>query len=123
MSMVQLMRQGNKEIDEIDHALGRAERIAQDTLEIGTQVTGYTRQQMLHTKYLLCTVACMPLFYTLRRARNVSVCPYHSQAAQGLNDQTDKLNKIVDDLNEIEFTMKKATKVISDITRGLLTDK
>ena len=45
------------------------------------------------------------------------------QAAQGLNDQGDKLNKIVDDLNEIEFTMKKATKVIRDITRGLLTDK
>ncbi|GAX79492.1 hypothetical protein CEUSTIGMA_g6933.t1 [Chlamydomonas eustigma] len=81
MSMVQLIRQGHKEIDEIDQGLDRAERIAQDTLDIGTQ------------------------------------------AAQGLNDQTEKLNKIVDDLNEIEFTMKKATKVISDITRGLLTDK
>ncbi len=34
-----------------------------------------------------------------------------------------QLNSIVDDLNEIEFTMKKASKVIRDITRGMLTDK
>ena len=44
-------------------------------------------------------------------------------AAQGLNDQTTQLNKIVDDLNEIEFTMKKAVKVIRDITKGMMTDK
>jgi hypothetical protein len=46
-----------------------------------------------------------------------------TQAASALNDQTGKLNQIVDDLNEIEFTMKKASKVIGDISRGLLTDK
>ena len=40
-----------------------------------------------------------------------------------MNDQTEQLNKIVDDLHEIEFTMKRATKVIGDITKGLLTDK
>ena len=45
------------------------------------------------------------------------------QVAATLNDQTKKLEKIVDDLNEIEFTMKKASAVIRDITRGLLTDK
>lgn len=45
------------------------------------------------------------------------------QVAATLGDQTHKLNKIVDDLNEIEFTMKTASKVIRDITRGLLTDK
>jgi hypothetical protein len=29
----------------------------------------------------------------------------------------------VDDLNEIEFTMKKASRVIADITKGIMTDK
>lgn len=43
--------------------------------------------------------------------------------AATLNDQTTQMNKIVDDLNEMEFTMKKASKVIRDISRGLLTDK
>lgn len=45
------------------------------------------------------------------------------QTAKELNAQTDKLNRIVDDLNEMEFDVKKATKVIGDITKGLLTDK
>jgi novel plant SNARE len=45
------------------------------------------------------------------------------QTAAALNDQTRQLNKIVDDLADIEFNVKKATKVIGDITRGLLTDK
>jgi hypothetical protein len=30
---------------------------------------------------------------------------------------------VVDDLNEIEFTVKKASKVIADITKGIMTDK
>ncbi|GFH26092.1 t-SNARE coiled-coil homology domain-containing protein [Haematococcus lacustris] len=46
-----------------------------------------------------------------------------TNTAAALGDQTTQLNKIVDDLNDIEFNMKKAAKVITDITRGLLTDK
>ncbi|KAI8473157.1 MAG: hypothetical protein J3K34DRAFT_361577, partial [Monoraphidium minutum] len=45
------------------------------------------------------------------------------QTAATLHDQTQQLNKVVDDLNEIEFTVKKATKVIADITKGIMTDK
>ncbi len=33
------------------------------------------------------------------------------------------MDKVMDDLNDIQFNMKKASKVIGDITRGLLTDK
>lgn len=46
-----------------------------------------------------------------------------TQTAGALGDQTQQLNKIVDDLADIEFNVKKASKVIRDITRGLLTDK
>lgn len=45
------------------------------------------------------------------------------QTAATLHDQTQQLNKIVDDLNEIEFTMKKATKIIADIGKGIMTDR
>ena len=38
MSMVQLVKLGHKEIDEIDAGLERAERIAHDTIDIGTNV-------------------------------------------------------------------------------------
>jgi hypothetical protein len=58
---------------------------------------------------------------------NCSCCFYEIvlvlQTAAALNDQTRQLNKIVDDLADIEFNVKKATKVIGNITRGLLTDK
>lgn len=47
----------------------------------------------------------------------------HPQTAATLHDQTQQLNKIVDDLNEIEFTMKKASKVIADIGKGIMTDR
>ena len=49
--------------------------------------------------------------------------PLPPQTAGALNDQTKQLEKIVDDLNEMEFDIKKATQVIRDITRGMLTDK
>jgi SNARE protein len=50
-------------------------------------------------------------------------CPSVLQTAATLHDQTQQLNKIVDDLNEIEFTMKKATKIIADIGKGIMTDR
>lgn len=45
------------------------------------------------------------------------------QTAATLHEQTQQLNKVVDDLNEIEFSMKKATKVIADIGKGIMTDR
>ena len=36
--MQQLIKKGHREIDEIDQGLGRAERIVNDTVDIGTQV-------------------------------------------------------------------------------------
>lgn len=43
-------------------------------------------------------------------------------AAQ-LKKQTEQMQNVASDLNEIEFTMKRASRVITDITRGLATDK
>lgn len=40
-----------------------------------------------------------------------------------MHDQTQQLNKIEDDLNAIEFTMNKASKVIADIGKGIMTDR
>jgi SNARE protein len=60
---------------------------------------------------------------SLSRRPALSAAPSSSQTAATLHEQTQQLNKIVDDLNEIEFTMKKATKVIADITKGIMTDK
>jgi hypothetical protein len=45
------------------------------------------------------------------------------QAAEGLHDQGQQLNRIENSLADMEFNLKKASKVIADITRGMLTDK
>ena len=45
------------------------------------------------------------------------------KTAAELKKQTDQMGRVVNDLNEIEFSMKRAGKVIRDITRGLATDK
>jgi SNARE protein len=45
------------------------------------------------------------------------------QVAATLSEQTKQLNGIADGLSEIEFTMKKAGKVLRDIARGVATDR
>jgi novel plant SNARE len=45
------------------------------------------------------------------------------KTAAELKKQTDQMGRVVNDLNEIEFSMQRASKVIRDITRGLATDK
>ena len=43
--------------------------------------------------------------------------------AETLEGQTHQMEKIQGDLDEIKFTLKKAQKVIRDITRSMATDK
>jgi novel plant SNARE len=45
------------------------------------------------------------------------------KTAAQLKNQTDQMQNVATDLNEIEFTMQRASRVIRDITRGLATDK
>lgn len=46
-----------------------------------------------------------------------------TQTAEALRGQTHQLERVVDDLDEIHFSLKKSMNVIRDITRGLVTDK
>ncbi|KAA6420337.1 MAG: putative plant SNARE 11-like, partial [Trebouxia sp. A1-2] len=46
-----------------------------------------------------------------------------TKTAAKLDDQTKQLERVVDDLDQIHFSMKKAQKIIRDITRGIATDK
>ena len=46
-----------------------------------------------------------------------------TKTAEKLNDQTKQLERVVDDLDQIHFSMKKANRIIRDITRSIATDK
>ena len=46
-----------------------------------------------------------------------------TKTAEKLNDQTKQLERVVDDLDQIQFSLKKASRIIRDITRSIATDK
>lgn len=46
-----------------------------------------------------------------------------TKTAETLEGQTRQLERVIDDLDEIHFTMKKASQVIRDMTRGMATDR
>ncbi|KAG2491965.1 hypothetical protein HYH03_009696 [Edaphochlamys debaryana] len=45
------------------------------------------------------------------------------EVASTLHDQSQQLDRVLDNMHEATFTMKKARVVVRDIARGLLTDK
>lgn len=80
----------------VEGALNRAEKVVEDTIQIGAQA---------------------------RASDQFTVVEAVSQTAAELKEQTRQMERVVDDLDDIEFTMKKARKVLVDLTRGILTDK
>lgn len=46
-----------------------------------------------------------------------------TKTAETLEGQTKQLERVMDDLDEIHFSMKKASQVMRDMTRGMATDK
>lgn len=46
-----------------------------------------------------------------------------TKTAEKLHDQTKQLERVVDDLDQIHFSLKKASRIIRDITRSIATDK
>ena len=81
MSTQQMIDSGKKQMNEVDSALKRSEKVVEDTIAIATTT------------------------------------------AETLHKQTEQLERTLDSLDEVHFTLKKAKQVIRDITRGIATDK
>ena len=61
----------------------------------------------------------------LTRAQKIvaSTIEVGTKTAETMEGQTKQMERVLDDLEEIRFTMKKATQVIRDMTRGMATDR
>ena len=81
MSTQELMTKGRKEMQAQEESLTRAQRIVENTIEVGTKT------------------------------------------AETLHQQGQQMERVLDALDEIKFSMKKANQVIRDITRSIATDK
>jgi SNARE protein len=62
---------------------------------------------------------------SLIRAQRIveSTIEVGTKTAETLHAQGEQMEHVLDTLDEIHFSMKKAGQVIRDITRGLATDK
>lgn len=120
MSTQELMTLGRKEIQETDDSLFRAQKLVANTIEVCCMAA--------------VNPACGPLLLATPSTRQHKQClEWHStlwhhmqvgtKVAETLEGQTHQMEKIQGDLDEIKFTLKKAQKVIRDITRSMATDK
>ena len=62
---------------------------------------------------------------SLMRAQRIveSTIEVGTKTAETLHQQGQQMERVLDALDEIKFSMKKANQVIRDITRSLATDK
>jgi SNARE protein len=62
---------------------------------------------------------------SLTRAQRIveSTIEVGTKTAETLHQQGEQMERVLDTLDEIHFSMKKASQVVRDITRGMATDK
>ena len=141
MSTTELMQMGRRDIKETDAALLRSERLVNDTIGIGVQTAETLDHQTKQLekvgagaallleawRHLMCII-WEYTHWTLQRGRGVPwCCSCQALVLQSLI----RMNmltalaclQVIDDLEEIHFSMKKARQVIRDMARGLATDK
>ena len=61
----------------------------------------------------------------LVRAQRVvaSTIEVGTKTAETLHGQTEQMERVMNDLDEVKFSLQKATKVMRDISRSMATDK
>jgi SNARE protein len=101
---------------------GGMEMTASGAVGGGTDITSQmSTQQLMNTGRKTMTETEKSI---LRSARVVEdTIAIGQQTAAMLGEQTHQMEKIMNDLDEITFSMKKAQKLIRDITRSMATDK
>lgn len=150
MNTTELMQLGRKQVKETDASLLRSEKIVNDTMAIGIQTAetlqGQTRQL---EKARAGRGAGRPLRPSqpagggaTRGSRRPAAGSAAGRRRLGLPHPWPARRscwltpapapapppcppppQVIDDLDEIHFTMKKARQVIRDMTRSLMTDK
>ncbi|CAH9134183.1 unnamed protein product [Cuscuta epithymum] len=77
----QLIDHGNQMMDETDQAIDRAQKVVQETINVGTET------------------------------------------AATLKEQTEQMSRIVNELDTIDFSIKKASKLVKELGRQVATDR
>ncbi|RLN13540.1 putative plant SNARE 11 isoform X1 [Panicum miliaceum] len=94
MTNQQLMDQGNQLMDETDQAIARSNQTVQETINVGTETTAALKAQASRFSYVL-------------KAAN----------------WTEQMSRVVNELDSIHFSIKKASQLVKEIGRQVATDR
>lgn len=122
MNTTELMTMGRKQVKETDASLLRSEKIVNDTMAIGIQTAETLQNQTRQLEKVGAgrrRVGAMRGDPQRTRGATCHVVPWRYMSIPHPTYPT----QVIDDLDEIHFTMKKARQVIRDITRSYMTDK
>ena len=123
MAVSDMVKLGQKEIKSTDDALKRSQRIVEDTIQVDRvwelcPLIGGTSLD-LHLRTVLRCVHTKKGTHRYRRWHHQVA----TETAATLDGQTKQMETVLDSLDEIHFSLKKANQVIRDITRRIATDK
>ncbi|KAA8528169.1 hypothetical protein F0562_035580 [Nyssa sinensis] len=112
MSNQELVDAGMKTMDETDQAIERSKMVVEQTIEVGTQ-TAVTLKGQVSLHHQLSQV----LLFLLIFGSNLCFLPYPKFV------QTEQMGRIVNELDTIQFSIKKASQLVKEIGRQVATDK
>jgi SNARE protein len=106
MSNQELVDAGMKRMDETDQAIERSKQVVEQTLEVGTQTAANLKGQVMQIILLYFHINLMS-----RVLNNLKIL------------QTDQMGRVVNHLDTIQFSIKKASQLVKEIGRQVATDK
>nr|AWA44745.1 hypothetical protein SS91I14_000003 [Saccharum spontaneum] len=106
MTNQQLMDQGNQLIDETDQAIARSKQTVQETVNVGTETAAALKAQKEPIVLLCCPV---------RKGKG--------DFGLFLLHQTEQMSRVVNELDSIHFSIKKASQLVKEISRQVATDR
>ncbi|KAF8687033.1 hypothetical protein HU200_043314 [Digitaria exilis] len=129
MTNQQLMDQGNQLMDETDQAIARSKQVnlllwqclfmtysyvetVQDTINVGTETAAALKAQASCFSYIIRS----HVLYCSIRVRKFSFDYF-------LLHQTEQMSRVVNELDSIHFSIKKASQLVKEIGRQVATDR
>ncbi|KAJ4956259.1 hypothetical protein NE237_013042 [Protea cynaroides] len=109
---------GNKRVELFDMGAGVSEHAAEDNVQMASSMTN---QQLIDAG----TKTMNETDQAIERSKMVvqQTVEVGSQTAVTLKGQTEQMGRIVNDLDTIHFSIKKATQLVKEIGRQVATDR
>ncbi|KNA14764.1 hypothetical protein SOVF_104700 [Spinacia oleracea] len=109
---------GNKKVELFDMGAGTSEPTAEDNIQMASSMTN---QQLIHAGNNTMDETDQ----AIERSKQVvaQTLDHGTETAAKLKGQTDQMGRIVNELDTIQFSLKKASQLVKEIGRQVATDK